>query len=139
MIVGSVLYGETDRIKAFIEKIMPGGGDVQGHGLGVMKHGELIAGFLFHSFREHDGRLVDCELTVAAQSAGWAFPSVIRRLKAYPRQVGSPRVTARVAADNHICRRIVEGAGFKVEGVQRRAYDGATDLILYGLMIEDDR
>lgn len=58
----------------------------------------------------------------------WAF--VERRLA---------RLTCQIAKRNKRARRLVEGLGFKMEGVKRRGFDGRRDAIVYGLVAEDCR
>jgi RimJ/RimL family protein N-acetyltransferase len=97
----------------------------------------LIAACLFHTYRPlpHGA---DIELSYAADSPLWATRSTIRGLLAYPFiQLGCARVTTMHAGENVRAQRVIQGLGWRREGIARRAHDGRDDLHIFGLLREE--
>lgn len=101
--------------------------------IGIERDGALIAGAVFHNYRHHD-----IEVSFAADDPGWARRGTIRAILRYPfAQLGCTRLTALIARDNARAAKLLEGLGFKREGVLRRAYDGTADALVFGMLREE--
>ena len=101
--------------------------------IGVERGGVLIAGAVFHNYRRHD-----IEVSFASDDPRWARRATIRAILRYPFvQLGCTRLTALIARDNARAARLLQGLGFKREGVLRRAYDGTADALVYGMLREE--
>ena len=84
-------------------------------------------------FSEWNG--FDVELSL--WSAGKLSRAFLRRLWMYCfDELGCARVTARTSVENHACIDVLERVGFTLEGRLRLAFDGKTDLLIYGLTQE---
>lgn len=91
---------------------------------------EIYAGVVYHNYRDHD-----IELVMAADDPRWATKGNIRAVFAYPFiQLGVARVTSICTKRNKRVRKLLEGVGFKREGVARRAIDGIQDAVIYGML-----
>ena len=100
--------------------------------LGIVRHGRLAAGIVFHRFTGFD-----LELTVAAQPALWLWPRVVRAVARYVfADLGARRITLRIAEGNRASRRLGAGLGFTLEGTSPFAYDGTDALCTYGMARE---
>jgi RimJ/RimL family protein N-acetyltransferase len=136
VIVGSVLFGADEIVLPLVKSRLPieFGPCVA---LGVVRRGALIGGVVYHGYRPDDG---DINVSAAFDRPDWAYPQTLRTLFAYPFvQLGCERITAVVARKNKRSRKLIEGLGFKLEGVARRAFGRKDDAILYGLLRRDCR
>ena len=106
--------------------------------VGVIRGGKLVAAVAYSGyFAGNDHWSPDVEMTAAADSPRWWSRSVGRDLLGIPfRQFGCERVTLRVRKKDKRTRRFVEGIGFKLEGIIRRALR-SDDACLYGLTRRD--
>jgi RimJ/RimL family protein N-acetyltransferase len=103
-------------------------------GLGCVVDGKIVAGMACMNF---DARHAHVEIAFASDSPRWASRRMIARFMAWPlRQLGCRRVSAVVAADNRRVIRLLEGMGFRREGVLRRAF-GAEDALILGLLNDE--
>lgn len=116
---------------------MAGGGFGPCVAIGVADEaGALVAGAVYHGYTALPGG-GDIQMSMAADSAGWARRGVIRGLLHYPfEQAGCHRVTTITPFCNARALRINKGLGFEQEGRIRRGY-GDDDAIIMGLMRED--
>jgi len=104
---------------------------------GVLRGGRLAAGILFHRY---DARAGDIEIVLAADSPRWATRQVFWTTFAFAfLQLGCRRVSARVNASNKRARRLIEGAGFVLEGLLRSAGHDHGDVLIYGMLREECR
>jgi RimJ/RimL family protein N-acetyltransferase len=79
-------------------------------------------------------------VVIAAESPRWASREVFHTAFAYPfLQLGCRRVTARVPVSNTRARRLVEGAGFALEGLMRSAAQDGGDVLIYGILKQECR
>jgi RimJ/RimL family protein N-acetyltransferase len=102
--------------------------------LGCVVDGKIVAGMACMNF---DARHAHVEIAFASDSPRWASRRMIARFMAWPlRQLGCRRVSAVVAADNRRVIRLLEGMGFRREGVLRRAF-GAEDALILGLLNDE--
>jgi RimJ/RimL family protein N-acetyltransferase len=124
-----------DWIAARIPQVGPGH-DWHGRAraVGCVIDGRIVAGM---ACMNHDPAHAHVEIAFAADSPRWASRRMIARFMAWPlHQLGCRRVSAVVAADNRSVIRLLEGMGFRREGVLRRAF-GATDALVLGLLAEE--
>lgn len=104
--------------------------------IGLAKDGELIGGVLYDTYTR---------INIDMHAAGvpgkrWLSPYSMGEIFRYPfRQLGVKRVTARVRAKNAVARKLVEQAGFVLEGVVRQALPGGEDCCIYGMLREECR
>jgi len=134
-----ILYGERERVCAFVNAAIRDGSDVTARyeALGALsKDGELIGGFVFF---DHQRRPGGGNIFLAAAGAGnWLTRGNLKIWFEYAFcQLGCHRITAIVAKSNTISRQIVERLGFKREGCIRGSRGPGKDSILYGLLKEE--
>ena len=136
-LVGSVLYNDKAKVAQIVASLLPKGPVWSWENfsaLGVVRRGNLIGGVIYSNYRPHAN---DIEITAAFSSPDWCLPDTIKQILAFPiQQLGCTRCTARTARRNKPARQFNERLGFKVEGVQRKAYDGKQDIIIYGLLLD---
>lgn len=103
-------------------------------GVGVERRGKIVAAFVFHSMQNDKGNI---ELSCAGNGA-FATKEVLECLYySVFSMLGCVHVSCRTSATNTRARKLLERAGFLVEGIQRKAWDGDNDAILYGLIEHD--
>jgi len=103
--------------------------------LGVVRGGQLVAVAVYHDYREGG-----IHISFVSTTPRWASRRVLYGiLVAYPfGQLKVNRITAVCRKKNKRVRRLLEGVGFKLEGLHRRGFpDG--DACSYGLLKEDYR
>ena len=102
-------------------------------GIGFASSGRIVAGAVYNNFRGHD-----IQLSFASEDPRWATKGNIRAVFHYPfEQLGCVRVTAITSKANRRARRLIEGVGFKMEGVHPKAWDGRQTAISYGIAKEN--
>lgn len=101
--------------------------------LGIVRDGRIVAGVVYYDYRR-----TDMMMAVAATDPRWMSRSVLREIFAYPfTQMRCQRVTAVIDRRNKRARKLVEGLGFRMEGVLRKALKNNRDAILYGLLKDE--
>jgi len=87
-----------------------------------------------------DLRKWSIEMAVASDgSSRWLTRALLRSAFSYPfLQLGLPRVTSRIEADNARALALNEGLGYVREGVQRRQF-GGVDAVLMGMLWNECR
>lgn len=76
---------------------------------------------------------------VCAGEPGWVTPGVLKFVLSYPfENLNCNRITCLAHRKNKAMRNYLERMGFKLEGVKRKALNGA-DLIIYGLLRSENR
>ena len=140
-----VLFGADDVVAAFVGARIPHIG-VAGfvgrpfQALGVVLNEHLIGGVVFSNFRGEGGKVFDMEVSIAFDHWRWARCATLARLFAYPfRQIGCPRITALVPADNRRTLKLMRSIGWTEEGRHPRGLDGVTTLVSFGMLPEDCR
>lgn len=142
---GSILLGCEDIVVPYVQTRVPQLGDIRRGpdgtwpvtAFGVVRRGNLIGGAIYHQYRPQDG---DIMVSVAFDRPDWCLPGTVRALFDYPfNQLGCERITAAVGRHNKRSRRTVEGLGFKLEGVCRKALGRKEDLMLYGILKSECR
>tara|TARA_R110000787_G_scaffold126662_1_gene237967 strand:+ start:308 stop:802 length:495 start_codon:yes stop_codon:yes gene_type:complete len=102
-------------------------------GIGLEDSGSYIAGCLYSN---HSGHNIDMHF--ATDSPKCATKRNFRAWFGYPfLQLGCKRVTAIIVKSNKKSRKFVERAGFRLEGVARKGFDGIRDACIYGMLFED--
>lgn len=101
--------------------------------VGVMsKNGEMLAVAIYHEYRK-----TDIQFSMAADTPRWATRQNLVELAAYPFDVlDVRRMTAMTDKKNKAARRILQFAGFKLEGVLRDATEQGA-LCVYGMTRSD--
>jgi hypothetical protein len=132
VIVGSVVYGADNAVLKWVSEHVPvlmgREPDRAFAALGVVRHGQLVAGVVFHNYRPE----ISVEITIAATSPLWALPDTMRRLFSYPfEQLKVPKLLCVVGRKNKRCRKFTEGLGWKLVGTIPQEYDGKQDACIY--------
>lgn len=97
--------------------------------IGIAEGQRLIAGAVYHDFTGPG-----IGMTLAADSPRWATKGNISALLRYPfGQLNCRRISVCAARSNKRSRKLIEGVGFKLEGVIREGF-GKEDAILYGML-----
>lgn len=97
--------------------------------LGIVRDGRIVAGVVYYDYRK-----TDMMMAVAASDPRWLSRSMLREIFDYPfRQMNCQRVSAVIDRRNKRARKLVEGVGFRMEGVLRKALKHNRDAILYGM------
>jgi RimJ/RimL family protein N-acetyltransferase len=106
-----------------------------GVAIGIVDDNALIAGWVFNDYRGFD-----VMIHVASIDPRWMSRARLWALFDYAfGELGVSRITAMIAKKNKRARKAAEGLGFKREGCLRKAYDGKSDAIIYGMLVEDCR
>lgn len=88
------------------------------------------------AYNEFRGR--DVQFHAACDDPSVLTRSRIRLLFSYPFEyLGVERISCVIASSNARSRKVVEGLGWKQEGVIRRFYTGTEDGILYGILRDE--
>lgn len=140
IIVGSLLYGADQIVIDLVRRNIPDMGERNfSHpvGIGVVRKGQLVGGAIYHDYRERDG---DIEMSAAFLTPAWCLPQTLRDLFAYPfTQLDCVRMTTMTTRKNKAARSFDERAGFKLEGVLRKAFNKKNDIMIYGMLREECR
>lgn len=100
--------------------------------LGIGNGDRLLAAVAYTNYTGYD-----LELTIAADSPKWCTRNSVYEILKHPFLTNKCiRVTAKVAKHNKKSRQLVEGVGFKLEGVVRKGMKD-DDLCVYGLLYEE--
>ena len=102
--------------------------------IGVVLDGSLIAGVVYHDYRKM-ARGATMQASIATTTPRWATRRTLRDIFSYPFvQMQVARLWVCVGRKNRRSRSMVERLGFKMEGVARRAHDGAMDAMIYSML-----
>lgn len=108
---------------------LPGGYKKGSTTIGFADDKQILAVAIYSNFRQHS-----IEISFVASNPRWSTKSNIRAVLAYPfRQLGVVRMTAITSKKNKRCRKLLEGVGFRLEGVHPFAHDGKQAAVSYGL------
>ena len=134
-----LVYEPREAIQEFVATKCPGLSNANDFGPSVVfgwKDGDvLLAGCVLYNLRNHEGKPIEAEAAIAASSPRWCSKSVLNTIgDVVFNKLGCIRLTARVARKNKRARKLVEGVGFTLEGVKKRAYNGRQDLMIYGML-----
>lgn len=116
-----------DRIPDVME--LPGGFEA----IGVARGGQLVGGCLYSNYTPYrDGGVIQIW---AAGEGAWLSRRVIRVMFDYPfNQLRCNRLTALTAKSNKPSRKLLEGLGFKLEGIARQGFGPRSHACIYGLL-----
>lgn len=105
-----------------------------GVSLGIGDDEKLLAAIVYTDYTGYS-----MQLSIAAESPRWCSRTALKAIFHYPfNDCNCVRVTACVAKKNTRSRRLVQGLGFKQEGVVRRGF-AVDDLIVYGMLKDECR
>tara|TARA_R110000803_G_C11976965_1_gene320278 strand:+ start:758 stop:1186 length:429 start_codon:yes stop_codon:yes gene_type:complete len=91
--------------------------------------GDIMGVAIFHDFSDND-----VQITFVTATPRWATPGNCRAILHYPFiQLGVKRMTAVTNKSNKRARKLLEGIGFKLEGVHPFADGGVRPKVSYGL------
>ncbi len=150
-ILGDVVYGADAEIATWVNAQMGGGlVELLFIGLGILKPGtnyedvsidtlpNLLAGGAYY-FNEIIGEdFSDIQVAVAATDDMMGAPGVVRRMLDYPfGQRGHRRITLFIHSDNERAIRQAKKIGCKLEGKQREAGPGGSDILMFGLLARE--
>jgi hypothetical protein len=114
----------AERIKLNVDDLYPC------TAMGFARTGGLVAGVVFNNYRKYD-----IQLTAVSEDTRWLTKNVLREIFSYPYiQLGCERTTAVTGRKNFRTRKLLEGLGYKLEGVARKGLDGRQDAICYGML-----
>jgi RimJ/RimL family protein N-acetyltransferase len=136
VIVGSILIGADEMVAAWVSARLPEAGGFEKYkALGVVRGGKIVGGVVYHHYIGHDIRA-----SVAYENNGLASSGVVRALFAYPfLDLKCARISVMVSRKNKKSRKLIEGLGFKLEGVHPKGMDGINDAFSYGMLKEHCR
>jgi RimJ/RimL family protein N-acetyltransferase len=136
LIVGSILIGADEMVAAWVSARLPEAGGFEKYkALGVVRGGKIVGGVVYHHYIGHDIRA-----SVAYENNGLASSGVVRALFAYPfLDLKCARISVKVSRNNKKSRKLIEGLGFKLEGVHPKGMDGINDAFSYGMLKEHCR
>lgn len=104
--------------------------------IGVAIDGQLSGAVVYHEYRPY---CKSVQMSCAAVNKRWLSKEAMRVFFHYPFvQLQCQRVTAIVARKNKPSRSLVEGVGFRLEGVCRKGF-GSDDAIIYGMLRHECR
>lgn len=102
--------------------------------IGVMDHGELIAGVVYNEFRGHS-----MHVSMASVTPRWATRKSLMALFAYPfMQCKVARLTAYTGRSMTSVRKFMERLGFVLEGTMRKGF-ADDDCVIYGMLRDECR
>lgn len=129
-----LVYGEDERVARFVQERLPNfiGWNGAYVAIGYELAGRLAGGVVFTQY---------CRTNIVIATALEApfTRKFLRGIFFYPfLQLGVPRVTALVDADNEKSRKLVEHTGFVQEGLMRQAALSG-DVVVYGMLHRECR
>ena len=121
-----------DYVRAWVAKRIGIRGFGPSTAIGVQKDGQLIAGAVFHDYR--DGQV---EASLSADSPKWATRSVLYSLFAYPFiQMDANRLLVTCDESNKKAMKMNRQLGFTPEGILRQMYC-PNDAIIWGMLKDE--
>ncbi len=130
-----ILIGFDDLLKQWAEKRLGMEVSEPCKAIGVYLDNQIAAVCLYRNYREYD-----IEMVFASDNPRWANRGNLRTFFSYPfEQLGCVRVSAYCSQHNKRSRKLIEGLGFKLEGMIRRGYDGKINLCAYGILKDECR
>jgi RimJ/RimL family protein N-acetyltransferase len=107
--------------------------------IGVAADGRMLAVVIYGGMQKMPhGHSI--EVSIAADGPEWCRRGVLRALFHYPfAQLGCVRMHARIGRKNKRARKLIEGLGFRLEGMGRKAYDGRQDAAVYSMLKHECR
>lgn len=101
--------------------------------MGIIRGTELVCGVVYSAWNGDS-----LEISIAATDPRWATPDVVADILAVPfEQYGAKSIWATALRKNRRVRRLMEGVGFKLEGIRRRHWASGRDACIYGMTVTD--
>jgi RimJ/RimL family protein N-acetyltransferase len=129
LIVGSILIGADEMVKAFVAPRLPHGGHFSSRdtALGVIRSGKLVGGVVYH---DYTGSTVF--VSIAFDDPKWALPGTLRALFDYPfNTLKVENFLAGTGRKNKRARKLLEGLGFELVGMVKNYWGIGKDSALY--------
>jgi RimJ/RimL family protein N-acetyltransferase len=133
----TVVYGQDVRVMTWVgERIDEDNFGSGAIAIGLEEDDELIAGVVFNMYTEAS----ICMHVAAVPGKRWLTRDFLWRCFAYPFiQLKCNRVTGLVREDNLVAQKFDEQLGFKREGLIRKGCTDGSNMILYGMLLEECR
>ena len=104
--------------------------------LGFFVGNKLIGGLIYHEIRPNR----DLWWTIYTTDKRWCTKAVLKYIfEAAFNYWNVERISLLVNTDNYSCIKLVEGLGFKREGLIRRFRDDGSDCYFYGLLKSENK
>lgn len=129
----NLIYGQEDRLLPWAQERIGVDFRKDAKTLGLEKDGVIVAVVVFDNFSDYD-----LSMHIASDGSKlWLNKALLISAFSYPFiQLGLPRVTGMVPAENEDALRFDEHLGFVREGYHPKAGPGGKDLISMGMMRE---
>ena len=128
----TIITNVDDYVRAWVAKKLGINGFGPSTAIGIQKNGELIAGCVYHDYR--DGQI---ESSLASSTKSWANRSVLYSLFAYPfLQVKANRLLVTCAENNEKAMKMNRQLGFVPEGILRELYY-PNDGVVWGMLKQE--
>lgn len=126
-----LLFNADEFVNAWVRKRL--GWDLRdGRAIGVMRDGQLIAGWVYHRTWPHAW-----ELSVASTDPRWLSKKTLKIMFGYPFSQGCERLQCLTVRGNKRARKVMERLGFKYEGMARKMGPNREDLACYSIMSDE--
>lgn len=103
--------------------------------IGVAVEDKLQCVCVYHNYYPE---MADIGMSIASEAPTWASPEMFAALLSFPfLELDCERITSWQPASHPRARKLVEGVGFKVEGVKRRGFGAHGDAVMLGLLKVD--
>lgn len=131
-----LLFGHDEEVAQWVMERIP---EVDTFGpctaIGVVSEGRLIAGVVYHDYRE---RFKTISLSMAADSPMWARQDVIAALLAYPfGQLGAYKCRLAIPADNERSIKNNEHIGFRREAILAHEFGKGRHAHIYRMILPE--
>ena len=130
----SIITNIDDYVRAWVAKRIGITGFGLSTAIGVQQDGQLIAGAVFHDYRNEHRQI---EASIASDSPRWATRSVLYSLFAYPfNQCDANRLLVTCDESNDKAMKMNKQLGFTPEGILRQMYY-PNDAIVWGMLKDE--
>lgn len=107
--------------------------------IGFSRNGKLVAGVVYNNFKRYSAGS-DIQFTAYSEDPRWLSKKNLYTIFAYPYlQLGCVRTTAVTGRANKRTRKLLEGVGYRLEGVHPKGLDGKQTAVSYGMLKENCR
>lgn len=131
-----LIFGKDEELASWAEQVYPEIAPLARplHTIGIASsEGELLGVAIYLNFAQYDVQI--CFVTATPR---WATSGNIRAILNYPFiQLGVKRMTAVTNKSNKRARKLLEGVGFRLEGVHPYGDAGVRPAMTYGLYREN--
>jgi len=110
--------------------------DKQAHTIGFVVGNKLVGGLIYHNIRP----CRDLWWTIYTTDKRWCNRRVLQKLFALAFNFWQvERISLLVSANNRQCIKLVEGLGFRQEGMLRNYRDDGSDCHFYGILKSENK